>query len=307
MRKFLIGCSGWNYGSLPENNGGWIGVFYPDKEIKRLRYYSEFFDTAEMDASFYERFYNNMTKGTFIGMSKATPAGFQFSVKVPETITHKKRLDIKKNVLKDFEAFLEKISPLRNANKLGAILIQLPPSFRVDEFKNVESFLNELSTFSNIDNEKSHEYESGISYGYQYALEFRNPSWKTEGPWELLRHYNIASVITDSPKKESLEFLSETVVTTADHSFVRFHGRNVKGHYWYDYLYSKEELEPWVEKIDKIREQTKVLRVYFNNHYGGKAVINALEFKEMLGIKLSEKEASRLENAKSYLGRLKNP
>ncbi|MFZ0253998.1 MAG: DUF72 domain-containing protein [Nitrososphaeraceae archaeon] len=307
MRKLLIGCSGWNYGSLPENNGGWIGVFYPDKEIKRLRYYSEFFDTAEMDASFYERFYNNMTKGTFIGMSKATPAGFQFSVKVPETITHKKRLDIKKNVLKDFEAFLEKISPLRNANKLGAILIQLPPSFRVDGFKNVESFLNELSTFSNIDNEKSHEYESGTNYGYQYALEFRNPSWKTEGPRELLRHYNIASVITDSPKKESLEFLSETVVTTADHSFVRFHGRNVKGHYWYDYLYSKEELEPWVEKIDKIREQTKVLRVYFNNHYGGKAVINALEFKEMLGIKLSEKEASKLENAKSYLGRLKNP
>ena len=307
MRKLLIGCSGWNYGSLPENNGGWIGVFYPNKEIKRLRYYSEFFDTAEMDASFYERFYNNMTKGTFIGMSKSTPAGFQFSVKVPETITHKKRLDIKKNVLKDFEAFLEKISPLRNANKLGAILIQLPPSFTVSEFKNVESFLNELSTFSNIDNEKSHEYESGTNYGYQYALEFRNPSWKTEGPWELLRHYNIASVITDSPKKESLEFLSETVVTTADHSFVRFHGRNIKGHYWYDYLYSKEELEPWVEKIDKIREQTKVLRVYFNNHYGGKAVINALEFKEMLGIKLSEKEASKLENAKSYLGRLKNP
>ena len=307
MRKLLIGCSGWNYGSLPENNGGWIGVFYPDKEIKRLRYYSEFFDTAEMDASFYERFYNNMTKGTFIGMSKATPAGFQFSVKVPETITHKKRLDIKKNVLKDFEAFLEKISPLRNANKLGAILIQLPPSFRVDGFKNVESFLNELSTFSNIDNEKSHEYESGTNYGYQYALEFRNPSWKTEGQRELLRHYNIASVITDSPKKESLEFLSETVVTTAIASSVRFHGRNVKGHYWYDYLYSKEELEPWVEKIDKIREQTKVLRVYFNNHYGGKAVINALEFKEMLGIKLSEKEASKLENAKSYLGRLKNP
>jgi uncharacterized protein YecE (DUF72 family) len=307
MRKLLIGCSGWNYGSLPENNGGWIGVFYPDKETKRLRYYSEFFDTAEMDASFYERFYNNMTKGTFIGMSKATPAGFQFSVKVPETITHKKRLDVKKNVLKDFEAFLEKISPLRNANKLGAILIQLPPSFTVSEFKNVESFLNELSTLSIKGNEKSHEYESSTSDDYQYALEFRNPSWKTEGPWELLRHYNIASVITDSPKKENLEFLSETVVTTADHSVVRFHGRNVKGHYWYDYLYNKEELEPWVEKIDKIREQTKILRVYFNNHYGGKAVINALEFKEMSGIKLSEKEASKLENAKSYLGRLKNP
>jgi uncharacterized protein YecE (DUF72 family) len=302
MGKLLIGCSGWNYGSLPEESGGWIGVFYPDKETRRLRHYSEFFDTAEMDASFYERFYTSMTKGTFIGMSKATPAEFQFSVKVPETITHRKRLDVNKNVLKDFESFLEKISPLRSANKLGAILIQLPPSFTVSEFKNVESFLNELSTFSKRDSEGFHESKSGYSGDdYQYALEFRNPSWKMEGPWELLKHYNIASVITDSPKKENLEFLSETIVTTADHSFVRFHGRNIKGHYWYDYLYNKEELEPWVEKIDKIREETKVLRVYFNNHYGGKAVINALEFKEMLGIKLSEKEVSKLEYAKSYL------
>lgn len=306
MGKLLIGCSGWNYGSVPEENGGWIGVFYPDKATKRLRYYSAIFDTAEMDASFYERFYNGMTKGTFIGMSKATPAEFQFSVKIPETITHKKRLDIKKDVLTDFETFLEKISPLKSANKLGAILIQLPPSFTVNEFRDMESFLKELSTFSRINGEESQRSESGNSSSdYQYALEFRNPSWRTEGPWELLRHYNIASVITDSPKNENLEFLSETIVTTADHSIVRFHGRNVKSHYWYDYLYDKIELEPWVEKIDKIREETKVLRIYFNNHYGGKAVINALEFKEMLGIKLSEKEASILDNAKSYLGRLK--
>jgi uncharacterized protein YecE (DUF72 family) len=262
MGRLTIGCSGWNYGSLPEEDGGWIGVFYPDKETKRLRHYSEFFDTAEMDASFYERFYNSMTKGTFIGMSKATPVGFQFSVKVPETITHKKRLDVKKNALKDFEAFLEKISPLRNTNKLGAMLLQLPPSFTVDEFKNVESFLDELSAFSSEHSESLHEDKSSTSDDYQYALEFRHPSWKTEGPWELLSHYNIASVITDSPKKENLEFLSETTVTTADHSFVRFHGRNTKGHYWYDYLYSKEELEPWVKKIDKIKEQTKVLRIY---------------------------------------------
>ena len=98
-----------------------------------------------------------------------------------------------------------------------------------------------------------------------------------------------------------MNFLSETTVTTADHSFVRFHGRNIKGHYWYNYLYNKEELEPWVEKIDKIKEQTKVLRIYFNNHYGGKAVINALEFKEMIGIKLTEKETNVLESARSYL------
>ena len=200
-----------------------------------------------------------MTKGTFIGMSKATPAGFQFSVKVPETISHKKRLDVKKDVLKEFEVFLEKVSPLRNTNKLGAILIQLPPSFTVSEFKNVESFLDELSTIN------SQRYDNGNSYNnYQYALEFRHPSWRTEGPWELLRHYDVAAVITDSPAKENLDFLSEATVTTADHSFVRFHGLN-KGHYWYNYLYNKEELEPWVEKIEKIKEQTGVLRIYFNN------------------------------------------
>jgi uncharacterized protein YecE (DUF72 family) len=101
MGRLLIGCSGWSYGSLPEEDGGWIGVFYPDKETKRLRHYSEFFNTAEMDSTFYERFYTNMMVGTFIGMSKATPDTFQFSIKVPETITHKKRLDVRKEVLKD--------------------------------------------------------------------------------------------------------------------------------------------------------------------------------------------------------------
>ena len=71
MGRLFIGCSGWNYGSLPDEDGGWIGVFYPDKETKRLRYYSEFFNTAEMD--------------------------------------------VKKDVIKDFEGFLEKISPLRKS------------------------------------------------------------------------------------------------------------------------------------------------------------------------------------------------
>jgi uncharacterized protein YecE (DUF72 family) len=94
--SLLIGCSGWNYPDTPEEGGGWTEVFYPDKETKRLRYYSQFFETAEMDSTFYNRFYSKMTKGTFIGMTKATPEKFQFSIKVPETITHEKRLDIDK-------------------------------------------------------------------------------------------------------------------------------------------------------------------------------------------------------------------
>ena len=282
MGELLLGCSGWNYGETPDK-GGWVGIFYPHKDTKRLRFYSQFFNTAEMDSIFYEKFYSHMTKGTFIGMVKACSENFQFSVKVPETITHKKRLDNKKSAIIEFEGFLEKISPLKDSKKLGAILLQLPPSFTVSDFKNIEGFLDKLPS------------------GYNYAVEFRHPSWKTEGPWDMLKHYNIAAVMTDSPAKENLEFLSEVTVTSADHSFIRFHGRNTKGHYWYNYLYNKEELKPWVEKVEEVRKQTKVLRAYFNNHYGGAAVINALQFKEMLGNKLSENERNTIQHAQEYL------
>ena len=116
----------------------------------------------------------------------------------------------------------------------------------------------------------------------------------------MLKHYNIAAVMTDSPAKENLQFLSRITVT-ADHTFLRFHGRNTTGHYWYDYLYSDQELQPWVDKVDQIRKQTKILRVYFNNHYRGKAVVNALQFKAMTGHSLSDMEAKALEHAMEYL------
>jgi uncharacterized protein YecE (DUF72 family) len=220
------------------------------------------------------------------------------SVKVPETITHNKRLDIHKGAMVDFEEFLDNISPLKTAHKLGTILIQLPPSFTVSDFKKIEGFLDRLPSSSSSNSSSGH---------YDYAIEFRHPSWSTEGPWDMLRHYNIAAVMTDSPARENLQFLSDITITTADHSFVRLHGRNTKDHYWYNYLYSKEGLKPWVKKVSQIKQQTKVLRVYFNNHYGGKAVVNALQFKEMIGMSLSEKETKALQQAQSYLSNQTSP
>ena len=231
MNQILIGCSGWSYTDLPEK-GGWTKVFYPNGQTKRLSYYSQFFNTVEMDSSFYEKFYKYMTKQTFIGMDKATPDHFEFSIKVPETITHIKRLDVNKGAISSLEEFLDKISPLQIAKKLGAILIQLPPSFTVTDFKNTENFLERLPS------------------DYHYALEFRHPSWNTEGPWEMLKHYNIAAVMTDSPLLDNLQFLSEITITSKNHSFIRFHGRNTK--HRYNYLYSKEELIPWVDKVKQI-------------------------------------------------------
>ena len=276
--QVLIGCSGWSYADSYEK-GGWVKAFYPDAQTKKLQYYAQFFNTAEMDATFYEKFYKYMTKDTFTVMTNATPDNFQFAVKVPETVTHDKRLDINDGAMAILVEFLDKISPLKISSKLGAVLIQLPPSFTVKEFKNTEEFLDRLPS------------------GYDYALEFRHPSWDTEGPWELLKHYNIAAVMTDSPEPDNLQFLSEPIIT-ANHSFVRWHGRNVKPRY--NYLYSKEELGPWVDKINKISSETAIVRGYFNNHYGARAVVNALEFKQMLGTTLSEKEKVVVENARNF-------
>jgi uncharacterized protein YecE (DUF72 family) len=283
MGDLFLGCCGWNYPDTPDK-GGWTEVFCPNKDAKRLRYYSQFFNTAEMDSTFYERFYLNMTKGTFIGMTCATPENFEFSIKVPETITHIKRLDIKKGAMTSFDEFLDKISPLKTANKLGAILFQIPPSFTVTDFKNIEQFLDRLPA----------------SDSYDYAVEFRHPSLGTEGPWEMLKHYNIAAVMTDSPPSENLRYLSDVIVT-ADHSLIRFHGRNTRDHYWYNYLYSEQELKPWIVKVEEIRKGTKILHIYFNNHYGWKTVVNALQFRALVGISLSEIETNVLEYAQTCL------
>lgn len=277
MAEILVGCSGWNYGD-PIEKGGWNGVFYPEGETKFLRYYSRFFKTAEFDAIFYEKFYNDMKQGLFFGLGKATPDGFQFSLKVPETITHKKRMNLKEGVMQDFEGYLEKISPLKKYSKLGAILFQLPPSFAVGEFRSIERFLDKLPR------------------EYDYAVEFRHESWQTEGALELLRQYNISSVLTDSSDPR-LQYLSNPVVT-ADHGFIRLHGRN-QG-FWYNYLYGKDELEPWAAKVNDLAKQTKKLRIYFNNHYAGAAIINAIMFEIMLEQEVSEEKLKVLKKAEQF-------
>lgn len=106
MGKMLVGCSGWNYPD-PVDEGGWVGPFYPDSKTRFLHFYSKYFKTAEMDSTFYEKFYSKMTKGTFIGIGKVVPKGFQISVKVPETVTHVNRMSL--DAFSDFEEFLDEV------------------------------------------------------------------------------------------------------------------------------------------------------------------------------------------------------
>ncbi|MGA9150750.1 MAG: DUF72 domain-containing protein [Candidatus Nitrosopolaris sp.] len=66
-------------------------------------------------------------------------------------------------------------------------------------------------------------------------------------------------------------------------------------------MYSEQELKPWIGKVEEIRKQTKILYIYFNNHYGGKAVVNALQFRALVGNSLSETETNALEHARTCL------
>ena len=100
----------------------------------------------------------------------------------------------------DSNEFLNKISSLEYNKKLGAIIIQLPPSFTISESNRLEIFLDALRKRSDIKNKNN------------IAIEFRHNSWNTEGVLELLHHFNIASVLTNSPAHENLGFYQMRII-----------------------------------------------------------------------------------------------
>ena len=83
LMPLMVGTSGWSYKE-------WEKIFYPDSKTPKLSYYSKIFKTAEIDSTFYA----NPKRGLVFGWAKNTPKNFQFSVKLPQLITHKKKLDL---------------------------------------------------------------------------------------------------------------------------------------------------------------------------------------------------------------------
>ncbi len=109
----------------------------------------------------------------------------------------------------------------------------------------------------------------------KYAVEFRDLSWLTSKTFHLLENYKVAYCIVDEPK------LPPDVIVTTDFAYIRWHGRNKK--HWYDYLYSKEELEEWIPKIEKLKDEVKNIYGYFNNHPQGQAPTNCRQLLKILG------------------------
>jgi uncharacterized protein YecE (DUF72 family) len=124
------------------------------------------------------------------------------------------------------------MEPLNEAGMLGAILIQLPPSFSYEKnYDNLASFLEILPE------------------GYEFSVEFRHPSWLKNDIWKLLSNRNVAYTIVDEP------LLPPEVHITADFAYVRWHGRGLRP--WYNYRYSSRELEEWVPRIHKISDKVE--------------------------------------------------
>ena len=245
MSDLLFGTSGWSYKE-------WVGPFYQKAE-SMFSYYARFFNTAEINSTFYRY----PSEATIFGLNRTSPKDFVFSAKLPKLITHEKRLDPEMGVKNDLVRFLELLEPLNARGKLGCILIQLPPSFVYQR-----------------DREKLGAFLGLLPDGFEFAAEFRNHSWMRDDTWKLLEKHNVAYCIVDEP------LLPPEVHVTADFAYFRWHGRGPRP--WYDYHYAKEELVEWVPRVEKTSKEVKKVYGYFNNHYHGYAVENCIEILEML-------------------------
>lgn len=247
MGELRVGTSGWSYKE-------WETVFYPKGEKNKLSYYSRYFDTVEIDSTFYAYPKRAMIQGC----ARTTPDNFVFTAKLPKLITHDKKLDVEKGVDRDVYRFLHDMKPLMDARKLGPLLIQLPPSFAY------ETGLGRLIRFFEI-----------LPTDVKFAIEFRNESWLRPETWDLLKKCNIANTVVDEP------LLPPDTVVTADFAFVRFHGRGAAP--WYNYRYSDKEIQLWVSRIKEVAAATAHSYAYFNNHFRGNAPENALKLLKELG------------------------
>ncbi|MEW5747830.1 MAG: DUF72 domain-containing protein [Candidatus Thermoplasmatota archaeon] len=275
----LIGCSGWSYDD-------WVGRFYPTELANRkgewFAYYSRYFPTVEINSTFY-RVPNEFMVRSWIEKGRQR-MGFEFSVKLPQIVTHDSILkdspDTAAAQARSFEEIC--VTPLAEAGLLGGVLIQMSPYFRLED----RGSLGKLrALFQMLGTDR-----------YDYAVEFRHRSWLNEkgnelasDALEVLQEFKVANTIVDGPGFPITRSL------TARHAYVRFHGRNYDIWYReededdfrlnrYDYLYTHEQLSEWEPRLGEIVSNCEKARVYFNNHGRSKAVKNAFQMMDMLGI-----------------------
>jgi uncharacterized protein YecE (DUF72 family) len=254
MRKkgrLYIGTSGWAY--------RW-DAFYPAGLANRdyLRFYSRKFRTVEINYSFYRL----PRPSTYLNWAEQTPRDFVFSVKLSRFITHIKRLS---GVRAELESFLANASSL--GPKLGPILVQLPPSMKLD--------LPRLDAF--LDSARDARESIGIDRSIRLAIEFRHGSWfklpEMNRVLKILEKHGAALVLAHSSRYPYPE--SEPV--TSDFMYLRFHGPDRI----FASLYGKKNLKRWAPSVKRWIKRGLDVHAYFNNDVNGYAVGDAAALMEL--------------------------
>ena len=254
-----IGPAGWSYTD-------WEGTVYPPhgSRFDPLSYLAQFFDTIEINSPFYR--IPPPTHAKSWVRRVASNRDFKFTTKIFRGFTH----DAKELKAGDVDAFRAYLDPLAGADRLGAVLLQYPWSFR-----NSDESREKLETlFRDFD-------------GYPLALEVRHASFQNDDFVRFLDEHGVAWVNVDQPLFADSVKPADTV--TGPVGYVRLHGRNYEKWFahaesWerYNYLYSNEELAPWVDRIGRIANE-KDTYVITNNHFRGQAIVNAADLQEALG------------------------
>jgi len=282
-----VGTSGWSY---PEGRGTWNGVFYPPRGTRGFRagdelsYYAEHFDTVEVNSTFYRQ----PSAPTTARWVAQTPAVFEFSVKLYQAFTHVTLIGrgplsdrtprpasaLPRPAPGEADLFMAGIDPIAANGRLGAVLAQFPPGFHCSP--------------------ESLDYVAGLLEtlrDYPVAVELRHRSWSDAGTTtaEVLGRFQAAWVQIDEPKFR-LSIRQDLVPNIERFSYMRLHGRNA-AQWWspeapedrYNYLYSREELQPFATAASVGRSDVRKAYLYLNNHFAAKAVVNAAVLKHELG------------------------
>ncbi|MDQ5843712.1 MAG: DUF72 domain-containing protein [Acidobacteriota bacterium] len=261
INRIRVGPAGWSYKD-------WEGIVYPQKpgaKFDPLEYIARFFDTVEINSSFYRPFTVSTAKSWVNRV--ATASDFRFTAKLHRVFTHERG----KATPEDEKAVRGGMDELASAGKLGAVLVQFPWSFKNtdDERLYLSKLLAQFKT-------------------YPLVLEVRHSSWNNAQIHEWLTELGVGICNIDQPLfTRSIKPAAET---TSQIGYVRLHGRNFQDWFRekaprddrYNYLYTLDELEPWITRIKEVARKTHESYVITNNHFRGQAVVNALEIKSIL-------------------------
>lgn len=243
--RLYVGTSGWIYDD-------WREEFYPPdlKARDYLGYYARHFRTVEVNYSFYHQ----PTPRTYRSWTAQVPDDFVFALKASRFITHIRRL---REAGDAWRRFVD--NALELGERLGPILLQLPPSFR-PEPSVLQAFLEEHARLEGARN-------------IRLAFEFRHAGWFDETVHALLRAHGAALV-----RGHSQRYPLAPPVETADFVYLRFHGPDRL----FASSYTDEALADWAAEIRRSLEHRKAAFAYFNNDFQGFALRNARTLLQMI-------------------------